>query len=333
MSEKLHIATFNLENLDETPSDGRDPALEERIAVMRPQLRRLSADVLCLQEVNSQEEDGDRRLGALEKLMEDTPYAGYERVATKLVGGGGFYRERNLVILSRLKIAEHEQYKHEYTPAPQYREATASPARGEADEVGWERPILRATIELGGGSTLEVVNLHLKSRIPTPVEGQKKDFYTWKTAAGWAEGFFLSSMKRVGQALETRVLIDEIFDADEEALIAVCGDLNADLKEVPVKAIRGDVEETGNADLAGRVMVPCERTIPESTRYTLFHRGQKRMLDHVLASRGLLAHYRGSEVHNEILHDESVAFATDEKYPESDHAPLVAEFELPDRAG
>jgi hypothetical protein len=47
-------------------------------------------------------------------------------------------------------------------------------------------------------------------------------------------------------------------------------------------------------------------------------------------SRSLLGHYRNSEVHNELLHDESIAFATDVKYPESDHAPVVAEFELPD---
>ena len=69
-------------------------------------------------------------------------------------------------------------------------------------------------------------------------------------------------MMRAGQALETRVLIDEIFTGDEEALIVVCGDFNADLDDVPVKAIRGDVESTGNGDLSRRVMVPCENTIP-----------------------------------------------------------------------
>jgi hypothetical protein len=43
----------------------------------------------------------------------------------------------------------------------------------------------------------------------------------------------------------------------------------------------------------------------------------------------MLAFYRGSEVHNELIHDESIAFATDDKYPESDHAPVIAEFEIP----
>ena len=62
--------------------------------------------------------------------------------------------------------------------------------------------------------------------------------------------------------------------------------------------------------------------------------GQKPTLDqriallHVLVSRARFAYPRCAEVHNESMHDESSAFATDEKYPESDHAPVVAGFEI-----
>jgi hypothetical protein len=38
----------------------------------------------------------------------------------------------------------------------------------------------------------------------------------------------------------------------------------------------------------------------------------------------LLAYWQTSSAHNEILHDESVAFAADTTFPESDHAPVVA---------
>jgi hypothetical protein len=66
-----------------------------------------------------------------------------------------------------------------------------------------------------------------------------------------------------------------------------------------------------------RSAVPCtiEHTIPEPSRYTLFHQGTGQMLDHMLVTRNVLAHYRGSEIHNELLYDESAAFAVDLKYP------------------
>lgn len=61
-------------------------------------------------------------------------------------------------------------------------------------------------------------------------------------------------------------------------------------------------------------------------RFSLLYQGRGEMLDHLLISRGLLAFYQRSEIHNEILHDESAAFADDRKFPESDHAPVIAEF-------
>jgi len=329
MAINLRIGTFNLENLDDKP--GQRPTLRERIALMQPQLVRANADILCLQEVNGQEETGQpRRLLALDRLLEGTSYAGYYTVSTRTADGAQVYDERNLVILSRWEIAEHNQYKHDYAHAPHYQKVTADPREDEAKEITWERPILYGKIKLNESKVLHVINLHLKSRLPSSIEGQKVDRYTWKTASGWAEGFFLSSMKRVGQALETRMLIDRLFDEDEDALIVVCGDFNAESDEVPVEAIRGDVENTGNSRLVKRVMVPCEQTIPAPSRFSLLHQGEGRMIDHLLVSRTLLAYYKGSEIHNEVLHDESIRFTDDKLFPESDHAPVIAEFALPE---
>lgn len=244
--------------------------------------------------------------------------------------GEHVYDRANGVILSHFGIEEHHQYKHDYTAAPRYQMVTVDPEESEIKDVTWERPLLYAKIRLDDSRVLHVVNLHLKSRIPSNIPGQRVGMGRWKTASGWAEGFFVSSMKRIGQALEVRVLIDRLFDADEEAFVICCGDFNADFDEVPVEAIRGDIENTGNNTLAKRVMVPCERTIPESSRYSLLHRGKGRMIDHLLVSRTLMTYYKNAEIHNEILHDESIAFATDKKYPESDHAPVIADFELPE---
>jgi hypothetical protein len=73
----------------------------------------------------------------------------------------------------------------------------------KADDITWERPILHAEIRLDQASTLHVLNVHLKSKNPASIPGQQIDKYTWRTISGWAEGLFLSSLKRVGQALDT----------------------------------------------------------------------------------------------------------------------------------
>ncbi|MBK7897782.1 MAG: endonuclease/exonuclease/phosphatase family protein [Anaerolineaceae bacterium] len=331
MATSLRIATFNLENLDDKP--GERPSLKERMAVLRPQLLRLRADVICFQEVHGQEFPGEpRQLDALRQLLSETPYEWFYTAHTK-TSRDEAYDVRNLVVASRYPIRDVVQIKHQYAPKPSYREVTADPPKAAARDITWERPILYVKIDLDAGRMLHLLNVHLKSKRPSNVQGQMLNTYTWRTMAGWAEGSFISAMKRVGQALELRVLIDDIFDqldvSGEPKYIVACGDFNADVNEVPLQAIMGPVEETGNTGLIERVMIPCEQSVPESSRFSLLHLGRKEMLDHILASRQLLTYYRGTEIHNEVLHDESGAFRTDDKFPESDHAPIVAEFVLP----
>ncbi len=324
----MRIATFNLENLDDRP--GARPDLASRIRVLRPQLMRLDADILCLQEVNAQTANGVRHLSALESLLAGTPYADFHMAATKNRDGSHYCDVHNLVILSRWPITQHRQYWHDLVPPPAYHTVTAAPPLEAAEDVMWDRPVLHGEIALGGGGVLHVFNLHLRSPLAAFIAGQKVDAFTWKTVAGWAEGYFLSSVKRAGQALEVRLAIDALFDADGDAMIAVCGDFNAEEHHTPVEAIRGDEENTGNGALAMRVMVPIEHTLPPSQRFSVIHHGRGQMLDHILVSRPLLAHYRSSEIHNEALGDELVAYANVSESPESYHAPVVGLFDLPD---
>ncbi|WP_373499094.1 endonuclease/exonuclease/phosphatase family protein [Desulfococcus sp.] len=322
----LRIATFNLENLDD--GAGLEPTLADRIQIMRPQLERIAADILCLQEINSQGPEGFRTMSALDQLLSGTAYAGFDRQTT-LTTSGQFYDERNIVTLSRFPVVSTRNIRHSDSPRPSYQMATANPPDDAANPVVWERPLLYTQIDIGPGLTLHLINLHLKSKLASSIPGQKIDSFMWRTVSAWAEGSFISSMKRLGQALQARLLIDEIFETHGlGSLIAMAGDFNAQVDEVPLKAVCGPVEETGNPAHAARMMVPCENNIPDSTRYSLFHLGKGQMLDHIIVSRPLLRYLRGAEIHNEALPDESGAFRQDTKFPESDHAPVVAEFDL-----
>src|SRR4030095_1139367 len=265
----IRIATFNLENLDDGP--GIKPLLADRIRVMRPQLLRVNADILCLQEVHSQGPAGTRTLAALDTLLTGTPYVGFNR-ATTTTTGGQLFDVRNLVILSRFPILSVQQIRPSDGPRPSYRIATAVPPDPAAEPVEWERPMLHVRVDLGGGRIAHIINVHLKSKLATPIPGQKIDNFTWRTVPAWAEGSFISGMKRLGQALQARMLIDSLFDAEGlESLIAICGDFNSDASEVPLQTICGPVEETGNPEHGPRLMVPCENNIPDSSRYSLLH--------------------------------------------------------------
>ena len=329
---KLRIATFNVENLDET-KPGDDLTLEDRIPILRPQLERMDADIICFQEVHGQEEGDVRTLSALQTLMAGTQYANYS-IATTLTSAGKPYDVRNLVVASRFPInnGDVKQYRNALTETMLYKKLTAVPPDEDAVEIRFQRPILIVKITVAPGIDVHLINVHLKSRRPTNIRGQQVTGkpWIWESISGWAEGYFLSSLKRVGQALETRMAVDEIFDGDINANIIVCGDFNAHPEEVPVEAILGQVENTGNPELVQRVLLSCEKTISEPARYTYIHQGQHRLLDHMLMSRNLLRFYRKAEIHNETLHDEGLAFAYDSKFPESDHAPFIVEFEMPD---
>ncbi|MCI0512699.1 endonuclease/exonuclease/phosphatase family protein [candidate division KSB1 bacterium] len=322
----LRIATFNLENLD--AGIGVQPPLAERIQIMRPQLERVAADIICLQEINSQGPAGARTLAALEQLLQTTAYAGFNRQTT-LTTSGQLYDQRNLVTLSRFPFVETQIIRDSAGPRPSYQMATADPPDSAANPVEWERPMLCTQIDLGSNRTLHLINVHLKSKLASNIPGQKLNDYTWRTVSAWAEGSFISAMKRVGQALQARLLIDSIFDTQGlDSLIVIAGDFNTTTEEITFKAICGPVEETGNPSHAARVMIPCENNIPDSARYSLFHLGKGQMLDHIIVSRPCLRYFRGAEIHNEALPDESGAFRQDTKFPESDHAPVVAEFDF-----
>jgi endonuclease/exonuclease/phosphatase family metal-dependent hydrolase len=323
----LRIASFNVENLSGAPA-ATSP--EERYAILRPQLERLAADVLCLQEVDGARDNaaGPRSLKVLDAFLAGTPYSGYHRSSTCKPGTGEPRDKHNLVILSRWPIEHIAQYANDLVPAPRYQCVTADP-RGGDDAIAWDRPILEARIALPGGRKLHAINMHLKAPLASFIAGQKLGPFAWRSVSGWAEGCYLAAIRRAGQALEARILADRIFDCEPDALLAVCGDFNAEERETPFRILAGDTEDTGNGQLAFRELIALEHTLPEFRRFTVIHAGRRLMLDHILVSRPLLACYETMEVHNEALGDEIVGYTLIERNPESYHAPIVASFRDP----
>lgn len=321
----MRLATFNLEDLDLPP--GGEAPFRRRVQVLAPQLDRLQADVLCLQEVNGRYLPGEtaRRMVALEQLLAQTTYRDFH-----VIGGSGPPEKpiadvHNLAIVSRWPARHSEAVRHRLVPPLPYRSVTALPEEARALTLTWDRPLLHAVFDLPSGRTLHVVNLHLRSPLAAPIPGGKLDAGRWDSLGAWAEGYFTATMKRSGQALEARLLAERIFDAEAEALLAVCGDLNAGEEETPSRLLQAGVEDCGNEDLAGRALETLELRLPEERRFTLRHGGRRRMLDHILCSAALAARCTAVTVDNADLADETTMAEDD---PRSNHAPLVAEFDV-----
>lgn len=317
----MRIATFNIENLD--------LPIEPRLAVLRPALERIAADVLCLQEVNGQRVSGqrDRSLEALDALLDGTPYASYYRSATRAAGRNGPADVHNLVTLSRYPIRSERQIAHDYVPAIETRQITAEPPADAASALRFERPALVTVLDVDG-LALSVVNVHLRAPIASPIAGQKQGAYAWKHTGAWAEGYYHSGIKRIGQALELRLLAEALFDADPTARLVITGDFNAEINETPLRLLAGAPEDTGNTDLAARALIVLDRGIETSRRFSVVHHGRPQMLDHMLVSHAMLGRFKSIEVHNEALGDEAIGYAKGVEAVGSYHAALVATFDF-----
>lgn len=324
----MRLATFNLENLD-LPPRAHIP-LGVRAEVLRPQLLRLNADILLLQEVNAQHVpgDADRHFAALDQLIAGTPYAAYHRAATTGRKGHGPADVHNLVTLSRYPILATREVRHTLVPPAHYDVQTEIPPVTAPEALTFDRPLLVTDHDLGGGTILSVINLHLRAPLAANIHGQKQAPFVWSSIGGWAEGYFLSAVRRAGQAVELRRVADEIQAQDPHRLIAAAGDFNAEDHETAIKIAVGAEEDTGNSLLTGGSLVVLDRALSADRRWSVRHLGRPLMLDHILASRTLAATLRAIEVHNEVVGDEAVLYGKHIEVPGSCHAGVVAEFAL-----
>jgi endonuclease/exonuclease/phosphatase family metal-dependent hydrolase len=193
-------------------------------------------------------------------------------------------------------------------------------------DLTFDRPILHARIEPPGEAPLHLLNLHLRAPraafLPGGREGGRKGG-GWRSLSHWAEAYHLAGLKRQGQALEARLFVERLFDADPRARIAVCGDLNADAFEAPTRILQALPEDMETADFAARALHPLERRMAPERRFTVVHDGRPVLLDHILASPELAAACRDLRILNTNLADEA---HVDAPVKGSLHAPILALF-------
>ena len=190
-------------------------------------------------------------------------------------------------------------------------------------EITWERPLLYAKISMPSGAALHIVNLHLRAprAVPIPDRGGRTNSVS---SRAWAEGQFVAALKREGQALETRLFIECLFDTEPNALVAVCGDLNSEEYDIPTRLLLGGPEEEP-AEMSPRKLAPLTARVAKGRRFSVVHAKRPVLLDHILASKRLAACCETVVILNEGLQDEVTA---EEPILGSLHAPIIASFDL-----
>jgi endonuclease/exonuclease/phosphatase family metal-dependent hydrolase len=285
----------------------------------------MAADVICLQEVDAQKSPphGGRRFLALDRLLCDTAYQSYYRTTSVRPGTNAPADVHNLAILSRWPIHEQRQLYHDIVAKWSWTPSGEGSSPPPSIEVMWERPLLYARIAMPNGAALHTVNLHLRApravRIP-----DKSERTGCVSSRAWVEGQFIAAQRREGQALETRLFIERLFDSEPNALIAICGDLNSEVHDAPARLLLG-VPDEETTETSPRKLTPLAAYVEETRRFSVIHAGRHVLLDHILASKRLAACCTNVTILNEALQDEVLA---EEPILGSLHAPIIASFDL-----
>jgi len=311
------IATFNVENLG--TRHGGAPAAPDRVAALRPVLAALSADVICLQEVNAPRTGphGARSFSSLDLLLEDTSYAGFNRATSTRPGVGEPADVHNLAILSRYPLSDITQLHHDLVPQWDW----LPPGESQPVRAAFDRPILSACVQTPDGP-MHVLNLHLRAPRAAHLP-QEKSAGRWLTSAGWAKGMYLASQLRQAQALEARLFVERIFDREPDARIIVCVDFNAEPFETPTRILCGAPEDGADGSFIDRRLEQLDMRAPVERRFSVLHDGRKALLDHILASPRLAHACASVDIFNADLIDEVHA---PQGFSGSLHAPVVARF-------
>jgi endonuclease/exonuclease/phosphatase family metal-dependent hydrolase len=315
MRDIFRLATFNLEHLDW--SAGNPELFARRCSALRPVLDALDADILCLQEIDAQKrhKHGPRDYLALDYLLEGGRYAGFHRAVTRRPETGAPADVHNLAILSRWPIVAIRQIHHDYAPHWDWPPPCENGVAPPPVPIIWDRPLLYAAIVAPGG-LLHVINLHLRAPRPAPVSTARGT----GSSRSRIEGQFVAALKRTGQALEARLFVETLFDANPAARIAVCGDFNADVHETPTRLLRGGADDETDDP---RTLIALETRVAPERRHTVIHAGRHVLLDHLLASPTLAAGWRETQILNDGLADEAL---TEGPVEGSLHAPVVVSF-------
>jgi endonuclease/exonuclease/phosphatase family metal-dependent hydrolase len=302
-SAAFTLSTFNVKDLIEPLFVGEagEAARRAKLATIGAEIARANPDVLGLQEIGS--ELLVRQIAAEVTARTGSVYT--------VVMGTVDARGIGCALLSRLPVLRGHVHETDELPFPTFDPSDPPSFRGR---LPLRRGIVHALVESPFGA-VDVLVAHFKSRRGVPGRAEDGSTVFPSTGVEHGEGLIRGLVWRSSEALFVRRIVDGLFTGPE-AQIAVLGDLNDDVRSVPLMILRGRRE----APLLG-----VESLVPPERRFTILHGGDREpatgeQIDHILLSPELRRRAIGAEMQNEALRRHPFPVEGEPPSADSDHA-------------
>jgi endonuclease/exonuclease/phosphatase family metal-dependent hydrolase len=318
----VRIGTWNLENLFRPGGPAgasTQEAYDAKLAGLAETIRSLDPDVLAVQEV------GDP--AALQDLADRLD--GFTHVATADPDGRGI----RVGYLSKLELQQTRQVATFPSPLrPIQVDDTNS------DEAAMGRPALVTTITTPAGQPVDLITCHLKSKLLTFPGGAFSTHDEGLRARYGAYALF----RRAAEAATVRDAATQLLAGNgQERAVIVLGDLNDEPSAATTQILQGPPGSeigTGGYDTpdqgdGARLWNLFPRIQPPDNRYSRIYRGNRELIDHILASHLVTHHVTDGDVTAGLPNTPAPASIQDNpntrrNAPASDHRPLVATIDL-----
>jgi endonuclease/exonuclease/phosphatase family metal-dependent hydrolase len=288
------LATFNVKDLFDT-------SFAEKLDELARHLTRADADVVCFQEIGSEE--------ALRLVLSRVP--GGERYGAPIFGTPDKRGIRN-ALASRLPVTEKWVHTAREVEFPRFVSSDPSPFPGR---IPLRRGIVQARVSVPVLGPVDVLVMHFKSKRGTRLTLPNGTEVEPGTQRERAECDLRSLVSRAGEALFVRGLVDKA--EGENPRVCVVGDLNDTIDSVPVRIVAG----RGDGRLHSVASV-----VPPDLAYSAMHGAEKNQIDHILVSQPMRDVLDSAQFFNEELKDSGPYMEEAPPTVESDHALFVARF-------
>lgn len=275
----LTITTWNVQNFRQS-----DPLFAEKLAFLAGTLQALNSDIVALQEILD--------VSALQDLASRL---GYQHLAATPDSRGN-----RVAFLTRLSLAGPPQQIDQWQLAPGV--AVRDFDSNGAIEIlpQFSRPAFQITVAHHGGM-IDIVTAHLKSKLLT----FKGNFSTTDETLRARTAYFALE-RRAAEATSLRAHVTGLLLAGRDGI--VLGDLNDGSEAATTQILygppgsqpRGPDDATNQSGAFQRAdnednqrMFNVTKLVPENLRWSRRHNGQHELLDHILATQGLMPRVNG----------------------------------------